>query len=165
MKTYLHNIKTNGLSNFIRKTAVAAIMLAGIMFSATSCGEKIKSGKTDISGEWELVSFDGIATGNESISVYIAFSSNGTFELFQKLGEGRHVRYSGTYALTNNVLSGQYSSGDPFGTAYEVELQSSTLTLTADNKEKSIYKKSAIPEKVRSEAASVKSGINQKPLL
>lgn len=112
------------------------------------------SGKksTDVTGEWCLSGYDtkAVTIGSESVDVYLAFSS-GSFEIYQKLGQGRYRKYSGSYSVSNGILSGKYSDGKPMGSDYEVSRKGDTLTLTAGS-EVTTYSKKAIPADVRKEA-------------
>ena len=100
----------------------------------------------------------------ESIDVYVSFG-DGTFDLYQKVGEGRYFLYDGTYTLTGNVLSGLYSDGTSWGSDYDISLETDSLVLTAKNGsgEVSTYVRKAIPAEVSGNVA-VKSSMKEAPV-
>lgn len=135
----------------------------------------------DITGEWKLASagsLDGsvIVKGGEAveISVYISFTKDGNFELYQRLDELHFRRYAGTWQLDGNILSGLYDGkkSSPWACSYAVSLADDGQTLVMDmngskmtadatagqdggtaQKEKSLrYNRTTIPESVRNEA-------------
>ena len=73
--------------------------------------------------------------------------ADNTFDLWQKLGEGRHRKYSGTWTLTETTLTGKYSDGKEWGSAYEVSLDEGNLimTETKTGTETYTYKSCVIP--------------------
>ena len=104
-----------------------------------------------ITGIWELNSVaTKVAVGSVQVSVYVEFSADQSFTLYQKIGEGRYTRFNGTYALASDgKLSGSYSGGESWG-PYDAAVNGDTLTLTsAGGKEVDSYKRiSAVPESV-----------------
>ena len=100
----------------------------------------------------------------ESIDVYVSFG-DGTFDLYQKVGEGRYFLYDGTYTLTGNVLSGLYSDGTSWGSDYDISLETDSLVLTANNGsgEVSVYTREDIPAEVLGNI-TVKSSIGLYPV-
>lgn len=109
------------------------------------------SKKTDVTGCWELSSVATKASiGNVSVSVYMSFGTDGNFELWQKIGEGRYSYFSGTYKLgADNSLSGSYSDGKTWG-PYQASTADNKLTLTTSGgSEVDTYNKiSSIPDAV-----------------
>ena len=120
-----------------------------------ACGNK--PGKNEltpsaISGTWELADVVTKANvGSVNVSVYITFAAEGTFVLYQKIGEGRYTKFSGTFTLAEQILSGKYSDGKSWG-PYHLELDGSTLTLSkAGGVEADVYRKTdAVPAEVTS---------------
>ncbi|MBO4634144.1 MAG: lipocalin family protein [Bacteroidales bacterium] len=103
-----------------------------------------------VSGVWELTSVTTkVSVGNVEVSVYIDFSTEKTFTLYQKIGEGRYTRFEGLYAIEQDRLSGTYSDGTAWG-PYLFALDGDKLSLTsAGKKEVDTYKKiEAVPESV-----------------
>ncbi len=100
-----------------------------------------------IVGEWHSTSLP--VTGD----IYLNFAEDGAFELYQKIGEGSFRLYRGTWKVDEDkaVLSGKYNDGNAWAASYSVSLDKDVLTLTSENeaKEKSTYKKEAIPAEVK----------------
>ena len=100
-----------------------------------------------ITGEWHSTSLP--VTGD----IYFSRAEDGAFELYQKIGEGSFRLYRGTWKVDEDkaVLSGKYNDGNAWAASYSVSLDKDVLTLTSENeaKEKSTYKKEAIPAEVK----------------
>ncbi len=129
---------------------------AALLLALAACGEKEKidepvSTQIDVTGYWELTSVATKASvGSVNVSVFLEFASNGNFTLYQKIGEGRYTRFTGSYTLSSdNQLSGSYAGGSAWG-PYNAALSGGSLVLTSPGgKEVDSYKKvSAIPETV-----------------
>ena len=107
--------------------------------------------KLDVTGSWELSNVETkVSVGSVNVSVYISFTSDGSFTLYQKIGEGRYTRFTGAYTVSaDNKLSGKYSNNAAWG-PYTAAMASGKLTLTsAGGKEVDTYTKiSAIPSSV-----------------
>ncbi len=134
----------------------------------SACNKSPKKADTDISGEWTMVSSDGMDM--DEVSVYLSFTQTKEFDLYQKLGEGRYRHYSGTYNLTDNILSGTYKDGSKFADSYLITLEADKTVLIMKSQNgaglESRYEKSTIPSEVKSESLDVKSSISDnKPLL
>lgn len=131
------------------------VLALAAMCLLAACGNK--PGKNEITpsaiaGSWELSDVVTKASvGSVTVSVYITFVSEGTFTLYQKIGEGRYTKFSGTFTLAEQKLSGKYSDGKSWG-PYNTELDGSTLTLSKEGGvESDIYRKiEAIPAEVTS---------------
>ena len=96
-------------------------------------------------GEWHSTSLpiDG--------EIYLSFSEDKTFELYQQIGEGAHRLYRGTWALEGNLLTGKYNDGEDWAAAYQVEMRETGLVLTSNNDaaEKSTFEMAEIPAEVK----------------
>ena len=96
-------------------------------------------------GEWHSTSLpiDG--------EIYLNFSEDKTFELYQQIGEGAHRLYRGTWALEGNLLTGKYNDGEDWAASYNVDVADKTLTMTSNNDaaEASVYEKTEIPAEVK----------------
>lgn len=142
------------------KKILSAILVVSLMFLC-ACGGKVNPdpgpgptpgptptpGPADVSGCWELTSVatKSATVGSQTVDVYLSFNS-GKFEIYQRTGTSpRYYKFTGTYSLKDNVLSGKYDDGKDWSATYSVSVSSSTLTLTA-SKETDTYKKiSSIP--------------------
>lgn len=130
---------------------IFTIMLAALSLCAfSSCKKGDKSIR--IYGDWELNNVEFVTksavVGDETVSVYIRFTEDNTFQLWQKLGEGRYSSYDGQWTLTGNVLSGTYTNGKAFSSQYEVSVSKNTMTLTTlpDRNDTFTYQSCTIPE-------------------
>ncbi len=125
---------------------LAALSL--LAFSSCKKGDKA----IRIYGDWELNNVEFVtksaAVGEATVSVYVRFTQDNTFQLWQKLGEGRYASYSGQWTLTGNVLSGTYANGKELSSQYEVSTGKNTLTLTTlpDRSDTFTYQSCTIPE-------------------
>ena len=106
---------------------ILAICAVGALL-VVSCGKK---DKLSVVGCWQLESLETrAAVGDVEVDVYVSFTPDKSFELYQMIGEGRYRRFTGTYTLTGTVLDGSYSDGSKWGSAYDVSVSKGTLTLT-----------------------------------
>ena len=132
---------------------VLSIVLSGVFSGCT----KMKVETANVQGEWKLESFYGVeAAGSVAQEVYVDFKSDGSFELFQKLGDAGHFRYfKGSYSLNGTVLSGVYSDGTPWATDYSAKNDADKLRLTStlsSGAGEYVYVKTTIPQSVRKDA-------------
>lgn len=143
---------------------IALIMAAG-------CGEKPGSDKPvdpinppeekdklaeKITGEWHCV-VSGI-----DADIRLALMSDKTFELYQKVGEGAHRLYRGSWSMNEHtkILSGRYNDGTEWGSSYETSISDdkNSMTLTAKasaTREEYVYRREAIPDEVKEGSITV----------
>lgn len=108
-------------------------------------------------GEWHSTS---IAVKGD---LYLGFTEDGKFELYQKIGEGSYRLYRGTWNIDENtgVLSGKYNDSEAWASSYKVEFKDGSMTFTSTDAsaEKSSYEKGTIPAEVKENCiVEVKSG-------
>ena len=108
-------------------------------------------------GEWHC------ATEEYDVDVYVAFSAEGTFDEYQRIGEGRYRHYNGTWTLNKDILSGVYSDGESWTTDYTVKYNKiadpKQISLTSTDNV-GIYTATSIPDAVvdqATEATTVRS--------
>lgn len=126
------------------------MMAAALALVVSACSKE----DNDICGEWHLSDISVVTKAQEpyDISVYLAFSKTGTFDLYQKLQEGKYVHYTGKWEMADGQLYVFYADGTPWGAgSYGVSLSSKTLKLTANNGlgEVTTYKREKIPSSVK----------------
>ena len=126
------------------------MMAAALALVVSACSKE----DNDVCGEWHLSDISVVTKAQEpyDISVYLAFSKTGTFDLYQKLQEGKYVHYTGKWEMADGQLYGYYTDGTPWGAgSYGVSLSSKTLKLTANNGlgEVTTYKREKIPSSVK----------------
>ena len=122
------------------------------MLALVGCGKEKDAPKVDntakVVGEWHC------APEGMDVDVYVAFDAAGTFDEYQRLGEGRYRHYAGTWSVAKNELSGVYADGTEWGSSYTLSFDGDTMTLTANNEsaEAMVYTKIVIPAKIKDEA-------------
>ena len=131
--------------------AMAAAVLALAACGGSKDNPEPTPSTSGVVGSWELSAVTTkVAVGDVQVSVYVEFTAKKAFTLYQKIGEGRYTKFTGTYSLSaDNKLSGSYSGGKAWG-PYDASVSDGTLTLTTSGgKEADTYKKiSAIPSSV-----------------
>ncbi|MBO7313058.1 MAG: lipocalin family protein [Alistipes sp.] len=103
---------------------------------------------TKVVGEWHC-------TPEEyDIDVYVSFTAEGTFDEYQRIGEGRYRHYTGTWAMNKSELSGVYADGTAWGSSYKVSFSGEDMLLTStnDTAETMTYVKEIIPDEVKHSA-------------
>lgn len=125
---------------------VAALLSAVVSFS--SCKKEEKT--LDVKGEWELtevkMATKSSLVGAETVTVYLNLAEDGSFAMYQMVGDGRFVTFSGSWKLAGSTLSGTYADGTSWASAYEVSVEKSTLTMTTeDGLDVFVYKACTIP--------------------
>lgn len=125
-------------------------MAAALALVMSACSKE----DNDICGEWHLSDISVVTKAQEpyEVSVYLAFSKTGGFDLYQKLQDGKYVHYTGNWEMVDGQLYGFYADGTPWGAGgYAVSLSSKTLKLTANNGsgEVTTYKREKIPSSVK----------------
>lgn len=103
-----------------------------------------------ITGEWHCTVSDIDA------DIYLSLSSDSTFELYQKVGEGAHRLYRGTWTLDEDAarLSGKYNDGNAWASSYDVAVSEdkNSMTLTSadtSTDEEQTYRRESIPSDVK----------------
>lgn len=134
---------------------ILAVMTLMVM---TGCkkDEKPIDCKATLPGEWHCMP-EGI-----DADVYAAFEEDGSFDLYQKVGEGRHRHYTGTWKCEGNTLSGNYSDGSAWGSSYTVDFKDNdNMTLTALNGSNEVmsYTRESVPSEVKDDCIEVKSSL------
>lgn len=128
-------------------------ILMGILVLAGCKKNNPEPTPASLDGEWELVSVDtkSVKIGTEPVSVYISFS-DGNFVLYQQIGDTRPRKYSGTYTIESNLLSGKYSDGRNFGSKWELSVDNDKMKLASESGETDTYKRCTIPSDIKDKA-------------
>ena len=129
--------------------------LLAVAFATLFVGCKPKQPETpkiDVTGSWELSAVSTkVNVGGEQVSVYLDFTAEGSFTLYQKIGAGRYSVFNGSYTIDQDLkqISGSYSGNAAWG-PYMLECSETTLVLTPVNgSETDTYSHiDAIPESV-----------------
>lgn len=119
---------------------------------------------SNITGEWHCTVSDIEA------EIYLALTSDKTFELYQKVGEGAFRLYKGAWTLDEDtaMLTGKYNDGNPWGSGYAVTLSEdrNSMTLTpSEGSEKQTYSRKVIPSEVKEGCVVVVKSGSEDPLL
>ena len=114
-----------------------------------SCGEK-NGGKTELTLEQKLCTEWHSTSLPVDGDIYISFSEDKTFELYQQIGQGAHRLYRGTWNLEETLLTGKYNDGEAWAAAYEIIINDKQLTMTSvnDAAEESMFVRKDIPQEV-----------------
>lgn len=104
---------------------------------------------TKLVGQWHCIAEElNVA---EDIDVYVEFMADKSFNLYQKIGQGRHRHFTGTWSVSGDVLSGLYADGTEWGSSYAVEFSGmDAMKLTAKNGSKEVmtYTRETIPAEI-----------------
>ena len=104
---------------------------------------------TKLVGQWHCIAEElNVA---EDIDVYVEFMADKSFNLYQKIGQGRHRHFTGTWSVSGDVLSGLYADGTEWGSSYTVEFSGmDAMKLTAKNGSKEVmtYTRETIPAEI-----------------
>lgn len=96
--------------------------------------------------------------------IWISFAQDGTFEMYQKIGEGAYWSTTGeyTYNEEDQSLTGVYSDRYPWKYSYKVSVTSTSLVMTAVELENySVeYKKETIPAEVREKSLPLTKSVS-----
>lgn len=112
--------------------------------------------QTDIYGKWQLAS---VSDCTPEFGVYIEFTKDGKFNLYQQVWTLTYEHYTGTFNVNGDVLSGEYSDGSAWTGSYNYSVANSKLTLTnVDNSDEvNVYNACVIPQEVIDEATTTRS--------
>lgn len=132
----------------MKRVLILVAVLLSALVSFSSCKKEEKT--LDVKGEWELtevkMATKSALVGAETVTVYVKFSEDGTFAMYQMVGDGRFVTFSGSWKLAGSTLSGTYADGTSWASSYEVSVDKSTLTMTTeDGLDVFVYKACTIP--------------------
>lgn len=116
-----------------------------------------------IVGEWHCVVSDIDA------DIYLELVSTSTFELYQKVGEGSHRLYRGTWSLNEETakLTGKYNDGASWGSGYTVSISEdlNSMTLTPSEGSEQVYRRESIPLEIKTNCIVVVKSEDQSPVL
>ena len=137
---------------------VLYILAALMLITAVGCKKEEKKidYKARLAGEWHCTPAEIDA------DIYVTFDAEGSFDLYQQIGEGRHRHYTGTWSSEESTLSGTYSDGSAWGSTYRMEFpDENTMKLTALNGSEEVmtYVREAVPAEVKEGCIEVKSSL------
>lgn len=122
--------------------AIAAVVLS------MGCQSEGQKSLEQIVGDWH---YNGAENGVQE-DVWIVFSQDMTFELYQKVGDGVHRSITGRYSINadKKIISGMYEDNYPWKYDYKFEVKGNNLVLTAVSDTYSVtYTRGIVPAEVR----------------
>ena len=135
---------------------ILTVLALAIALCVTACKKAPKADPAAaLVGEWELTQIEvkSVEYAGKTVEVYLVFTADNTFEIYQMIGQGRFRKFSGTWTLTDGILSGKYASKKAWGSEYEATVKGETLTLVSTvSGETDTYQKAAVPDSVKTEA-------------
>lgn len=146
------------------KRVLYIIALAAVLAISSCKKDKGPDMAPMMVGEWHLVEMVGTDSQNLP-QVYLDLRADRSFDLFQKVGDvQRYSRYTGTYTVTGNKVTGEYSDGIKWGgdkrngITYTVTFDNGDLCMTADNESGEVcrYEKASLPQSEK-DAADLKT--------
>lgn len=129
-----------------------------LLVAFTGCEKKPQGGEASVlAGEWKLVSWN---EAEPVAQVYIAFTSAGTFEIYQQVYTLNYEYYSGDFKVSGDIVTGTYADGSNWACGYKYKVEGSQLMLYSqeDVSIASVYEKCSIPEEIKTEATTTRSG-------
>lgn len=102
---------------------------AAALILAASCQKEADRLTDGIVGDWHYSAEESGAKED----VWISFAADGTFEMYQKIGEGPYWLSAGEYTVDaqKGILSGVYSDRYPWKYSYKIKVSSKSLVMTA----------------------------------
>ncbi len=120
----------------------------------TGGGEiKEKTFAEKIAGEWHC------SPSNIEADIYVSFTADGKFELYQQITEGAHRLYRGTWTAdeAKKEISGKYNDGENWGSSYSITLSEdlNSMTWVDSASIEYVYSRKEIPAEVKETCAVV----------
>lgn len=126
-------------------------VLSGCSKSDDNNGGGGGEGEGTLVGQWHMITWYGAAA---TADVYLSFTEEGTFDLYQRIYTPMYEHYNGNYSYRDGKLSGEYSDNVSWGSDYRVSFSADgkqmTLTSTSSTGDVSVYEKTTIPEDILS---------------
>ena len=145
---------------------IKIFLAASILLCAAASCNKEPDTSAAIVAEWHLIEMTGV-DASDLPQVYVDFKADMTFEIYQKIGEGRFRKYDGTYAVAESLVTGVYSDEEEWGCGYEAAFDGDFMTLTADNGSGEVckYEKASLDQKEKDSADVVTKSVSEKRFL
>lgn len=133
---------------------IKSLFTVTLLLLAAGCSKDDEGSKkvdTGVVGEWHQTKWNDESQAD--FDVYIEFLSDGIFNIFQQVESSTYMKYSGSFRVEGNHLTGTYSSGEFWRSSYDYELSGDGNTLTMTSMSGiavvSVYTKTTIPSEVR----------------
>lgn len=141
------------------------IVLAALGLSLfASCGGSSSGDDTpavyeQLAGDWHLTTWNGETP--QDFDAYVSFGADRSFAIYQKIESVNYQKFTGSYRVVGDVLSGVYSDNVAWGSQYAISLDAAASKLTMTSKtaveEVSVYTRATIPDLVKNAAKSTSS--------
>lgn len=143
------------MKTFLNKIFTTFVFCAALI----SCESSDMHNKEALIGDWHYSGTEN----NVTVDVWISFSADDTFEMYQMVGEGAYWKSTGSYKADSStgVISGKYSDQAPWAHEYKFTVGGSALTLTALDTPsyETKYQRETVPAEVKAKALDLtKSG-------
>lgn len=145
----------------MKKILMLAVAFVSL-FAVIGCGPKVDENPLvkGMVGQWQMTKSSlRTSSTKDKLEIYVEFKADNTFDLYQKdLNEPVYFKhYSGTYLITGDIVTGQYSDGKSWGATngYKTELNmAGELSMTNVDvvDDITVYAKKDIPASVISAA-------------
>ena len=143
---------------------IAVVLLAAV--AVVGCGPKAKVNPLEkgVVAQWHLTESPLLTKDTEDVlDVYVEFRLDKSFTLYQRdLNTPIYYNtYTGTYLLTETLLTGKYSDGKNWGSpsgytaSYSQETQLLTLVSIDRPEDISVYEKKAVPSDIKGAAVTM----------
>lgn len=131
------------------KRIIYIFAFATALFASVCCGKDDSYMMEQMAGEWHYSAEEsGVAE-----DIWLSFSADGRFEMYQRVGEGAYWFSAGEYQVDpeSGVVTGVYSDRYPWRYSYKVSVSGRTLVMTAVEQESHnvTYVRESIPSEVR----------------
>lgn len=124
------------------------LLFASLLVLFAGCKEAGSESSAALVGDWHYYSTES----DVEEDIWLSIASDGTFDLYQKIGGGVYWHSAGDYTIDpeKDVISGVYRDRYPWAYDYSFKVEGSTLTLTAVQLESyvQVYQKEILPAEV-----------------
>lgn len=126
---------------------------------SSSSGDDVPALYGQLAGDWHLTTWNGETP--QDFDAYVSFTADRSFVIYQKIESVKYQKFTGSYRVDGDVLSGVYNDNVAWGSQYVITLDEAAAKLTMTSKtaveEVSVYIRATIPDQVKGEAKSVTS--------
>lgn len=141
------------------KTGVKIAALLLVTLAMASCGDSDGgNGKKEMkTSSWMLTSWNN--STELAGKVYLQLNDDNSFELYQSVDTPGFETFTGTYRISDDVLSGKYSTGELWESTYLIRIYTERELVLESKTDGaiSVYRMSGIPDYVRQANPGVRS--------
>lgn len=135
--------------------AIFLVALFALVGCEPNTNEPLPGDASALVGEWHMVEWNGEAP---EFDVYVEFNNKG-FNIYQQVYTLYYEHFTGTYSVSDEILTGSYADGSNWACAYKFLFEGSKLILQSqeDTSIVSVYEKCTIPQAVKDEATTTRA--------